>query len=577
MAVGFPTRAHRGPFRFGPWALAMFGFFIACGLLTAFGDQETADAAGALGVFVGSAVSGTLFLLRARAFTGRERVGWSLIGGGLLVAATGVLTVAVLFFATGDAPTFGWPDLFFFTTYAFIIAGIGTLPHTHGSPLHRWRMVLDGLIGAVSIGALMWVFLLSDVIHEMETAPLMNRVIGGVYPFLDLVVFTVAVSVLLRRSAYRFDSRLALFTVGVVAQVFGDTVFLLSGAAGSFEDAEPIYALNLLAGAAFFATAYLLEDTPPAREYADRRTPLLVLVAPYIPAVGMLFVYLIGANWAAMDDENRVLLNAMIIVGLLVIVRQGVAIRENRTLVEQQRNTLVSSISHELRTPLTSIVGFVELLEQDDGSLAPEEQREMLEIVHQQVHYMSRIVSDLIMLARGDGSDMGLKVEPVRVDTLVGASIHASGVPPQSVTVDCPRDLVAFVDPDRMQQVIVNLLTNASRYGGPHRLVRVVAKGSDIAFEVHDDGDGIPRRYELTVWERFERGPNRLNASVPGSGIGLAIVDAIAHAHGGSARYRTSEILGGACFAVALPGRGATSRDDAGERSDQALAQRAVG
>ena len=75
--------------------------------------------------------------------------------------------------------------------------------------------------------------------------------------------------------------------------------------------------------------------------------------------------------------------------------------------------------------------------------------------------------------------------------------------------------------------------------------------------EVHDAGEGIPRRYEVRVWDRFERGPNRLNAAVPGSGIGLAIVHAIAQAHGGTATYRTSEVLGGACFTVSLPGRGA--------------------
>jgi signal transduction histidine kinase len=112
-----------------------------------------------------------------------------------------------------------------------------------------------------------------------------------------------------------------------------------------------------------------------------------------------------------------------------------------------------------------------------------------------------------------------------------------------------------------MQQVLINLLTNAARYGGPHRLVRVVATGSDLVLEVHDDGEGIPRRYEVRVWDRFERGPNRLNASVPGSGIGLSIVLAIADAHGGTANYRRSERLGGACFEVYLPGRASITAD----------------
>jgi len=65
----------------------------------------------------------------------------------------------------------------------------------------------------------------------------------------------------------------------------------------------------------------------------------------------------------------------------------------------------------------------------------------------------------------------------------------------------------------------------------------------------------VPKKYEQTIWERFERGVNRLNASIPGSGIGLAVVAAITSAHGGSTGYRRSERLGGACFRVVLPNR----------------------
>jgi signal transduction histidine kinase len=65
----------------------------------------------------------------------------------------------------------------------------------------------------------------------------------------------------------------------------------------------------------------------------------------------------------------------------------------------------------------------------------------------------------------------------------------------------------------------------------------------------------VPKKHELTIWERFERGENRYNANVPGSGIGLAMVRNIAESHGGTASYRRSKRLGGACFVVDLPGR----------------------
>ncbi|MCL1598958.1 MAG: HAMP domain-containing histidine kinase, partial [Actinomycetia bacterium] len=265
--------------------------------------------------------------------------------------------------------------------------------------------------------------------------------------------------------------------------------------------------------------------------------------------------------WIVTSRADHVLLIGTITVGLLVIARQGVAIAENRAHIEQQRNALVSTISHELRTPLTAITGFIDLLREPDDVLDDAERKEMFDIVHQQTGYMARIVSDLIMLARGADSDIDLMVREVSMVDLVASAIHASGVSPQSVTVDCSPDLVGFVDPERIQQVLVNLLTNAARYGGPNRIVRVSGKGSGLILEVHDDGPGIPRRYEVRVWDRFERGPNRLNAAIPGSGIGLAIVQAIASTHGGIASYRTSEVLGGACFVVTLPARGAVAAE----------------
>jgi signal transduction histidine kinase len=531
----------------------MFAFLAMAAVLTLVAEPEVADAAGFIGVLFGSAITGWLFVRRSRRFEGRECLGWRLIGVGLLFVAAGVLSIAIAFVVVGDVPAFGWSDLFFFATYATIIAGFAVLPHTQGSSLQRLRMAIDGMVGAVFMGSLLWVYLGSILANSLENAPTTSKMIGFFYPFLDLLFLTVAILVLLRRSTRRFDTRLAFFTAGVVVQVLADLMFVASVQTGTFEDAAPPYAMNLLGMAAFFAAAYLLRSSPPSREYAERDTPLWMVVAAYLPAVGMLIVFVVDTY--ANGTPNHILLSSTIIVGLLVIARQGVSIAENRVYIEQQRNALVSTISHELRTPLTAIAGFVELLRENDGSLGRDEEQEMLDIVHQQTGYMSRIVSDLIMLARGVDSDLELKVREVVMIDLVTAAIHASGLSPDSVDVDCRSDIVGFVDPARLQQVLVNLLTNVARYGGPNRLVRVTQRGSDLAFEVHDDGPGIPRRYELRVWDRFERGPNRLNAATPGSGIGLAIVQAIARAHGGTADYRTSEVLGGACFTVVLPGR----------------------
>jgi len=540
--------------RFGWLAHAVFAFLALCAMATIFGSKDVADAAGALGVAVGAGLAGGLFIVRARTVHGRERLAWTLIGLGVCAAAVGVLVVAVVFFIQGDAPTFGWTDLFFMATYVLVIAGAAALPYAQGSTMQRIRMILDGLIGGVSIAALLWVMLLADMTSDLADSSALTRTIGAFYPFLDLVVLTVAMSVLLRRSRHRFDMRVALFSGGVLFQVVGDIAIFSSGQSGSFADTSPLYWINLLAIGFFFASASLVGQPSVGREYADRNPPLWTLIAPYVPAIGMLGVFVTEAAVGGDVATDPTLLSAVIVVGLLVIVRQAVAIVDNRAIIEEQRDLLVTTISHELRTPLTAIVGYVDLLAEDDDNF-DRDQRSMLAIIHQQADYMSTIVSDLIMLARGSDGGLELDVEPVPVTDLAVASIRASGIGFETVDVDVDTDLIAFVDRGRMQQVLVNLLTNATRYGGPKRLLRVVAEGGDVTFEVHDDGRGLPRRYEVRVWDRFERGPNRLNATVPGSGIGLAVVSAIAQAHGGSSAYRASEILGGACFSVTLPGR----------------------
>ncbi len=130
--------------------------------------------------------------------------------------------------------------------------------------------------------------------------------------------------------------------------------------------------------------------------------------------------------------------------------------------------------------------------------------------------------------------------------------LPASPKAPELV-VDAEPDLDVQADRRRMTQVLVNLLTNADRYGNGR--IRVAAHREDghILIDVHDNGPGVPKRYEEIIWERFERGAHRLDAITPGSGIGLPIARALAQAHGGNITYRRSHQLGGACFTVELP------------------------
>jgi signal transduction histidine kinase len=229
-------------------------------------------------------------------------------------------------------------------------------------------------------------------------------------------------------------------------------------------------------------------------------------------------------------------------------------IHRNRIRVENQRSELVASVSHELRTPLTAMVGYLSLLDESGEDFPAEARREMLSEANRQARHMARLVSDLVMLARGNNRQLPLEIAETKVSTLVIGAMRS--VQPGKVSIDesFEGDALVRVDPDRVRQALTNLLSNAIRYGGDRVLLTGRSVGADLLVEIHDNGKGVPTRHETSIWERFERGANRLNAGTPGLGIGLAIVQAVAEAHGGRAEYRRSERLGGACFSLIIPG-----------------------
>ncbi|MFO7548539.1 MAG: HAMP domain-containing sensor histidine kinase [Acidimicrobiia bacterium] len=509
---------------------------------------------------IGYGASGWLIYTQSRSSDPTERASWRLIGIGLMSGAVGVVIHSIITLVDRRTAAFGPFDIFFLAAYALVVTGLWRLPHVSPDLASRTRLLLDGLIGSVSIVALLWVNGLDRLVTWESDTPMWNVVIGSMYPALDLAAFVAVMIVVVRRSPFRFDPRLLFLAAAILLQASADIVFLArvhdaaSTGSSAFLDIDAPFGLFLLATAGFLMAGSMVDRRPPLREYADRTTPWWTLVAPYSAAATLVVALVVDVTRSSLAGSSQALLYATLLVGVLVIARQSIAIRENRELVEGQRAALVSSISHELRTPLTAMVGFLEVLEDPDAQLGEDERRELMAVVRQQAAYMTRIVTDLVMLARGSIDHMELERGPHDVSAIVLSAVATVDGAADGTDVLIPVPLVVDADADRLQQLVVNLLTNAIRYGNGRRAVRVEGRDGDLVLEVHDDGPGIPKKYELTVWERFERGPHRLNAAIPGSGIGLAVVDAIARNHGGTAGYRRSELLPGSCFTVVVPG-----------------------
>jgi two-component system OmpR family sensor kinase len=215
----------------------------------------------------------------------------------------------------------------------------------------------------------------------------------------------------------------------------------------------------------------------------------------------------------------------------------------------------IADASHELRTPLTVIGGQLEVLAAQEHP-APEEVRRVERLVAAEIARTSRLVDDMLLLARSERRDFlqyrAFELEPFVVELWLGARIGEE----RHFELGPIPDAMLTADPDRLAQALRNLIRNAVEHtGAPGGLVRleVTARpGGMVRFVVLDDGPGIEDDELEQVFERFHRTDDDRSRKTGGAGLGLAIVRAIARAHGGEARAVRSA-TGGARLELDLP------------------------
>lgn len=228
---------------------------------------------------------------------------------------------------------------------------------------------------------------------------------------------------------------------------------------------------------------------------------------------------------------------------------------ERETAMKKQRE-FVADASHELRTPLTSVLANLELLQASLKGAAHEEERAMIGSALRSSARMSRLVADLLLLARADAGRRGAHS---RCDLAELAGHAAAEVAPTTgdrrLRVENGRPLPLDGNADELHRMVLNLLDNAVRHTPPGSTIelRLRREGPEAVLEVADDGPGIPPELRAAVFDRFVRGNGPADTAVGGgSGLGLAIVRAVADSHGGTAEATESD-TGGALFRVRLP------------------------
>ncbi len=220
----------------------------------------------------------------------------------------------------------------------------------------------------------------------------------------------------------------------------------------------------------------------------------------------------------------------------------------------EAKNMFLANISHELRTPLNVVLGYTDLILEDNFGPLPESMRDPLERVVTNAQVLVRLIADLLDLSRIESGRLVMRIEAVDLCTLlreVSAAIPAElGDKPVRLVVEIPESMVAKADRDRLRQVLVNLLSNAAKFTPAGEIYVRAKRVSDmIEIEVVDSGVGITPEDLPHVFEPFRRAANAKEFS--GLGIGLSISDRLVRAMGGQLTVE-SELDRGSRFRVSL-------------------------
>jgi signal transduction histidine kinase len=211
----------------------------------------------------------------------------------------------------------------------------------------------------------------------------------------------------------------------------------------------------------------------------------------------------------------------------------------------------VAITSHELRSPLASIGGFASTLLHYWDAISEEDKKKYLSVIDKQVQRINRLIDDLLTVSRIEAG--ALESSPITLNA-VGAirqALQEVGPEGAEVGVEGDEDLEVFADPDQLQQMLVNYLVNALKYGAAPVWVEARDASALVEIRVRDSGEGIPDDFIPQLFQKYARADTDASRKSKGTGLGLAVVRGLAEANGGEAWYEPEPK--GACFAVRLP------------------------
>ena len=225
--------------------------------------------------------------------------------------------------------------------------------------------------------------------------------------------------------------------------------------------------------------------------------------------------------------------------------------------LDARKSELIATVSHEQKTPLTAILGYLELLQSEES--LPTHVKKPIAAIDRAAHRLSRVVEDLLVLAKVTDPDSPVEPRAVELTAVVAEVVDLTAMVAQqrhvTITTQQPAEPVVTVgDPTELDRMLANLVSNAVKYSreGGNVAVRLEHEAGEVRVEVRDEGLGISRADQARLFTEFFRSTNPAARAQPGTGLGLTIVARIVERHGGRIELE-SELGQGSTFRVVLP------------------------
>ena len=529
-------------------------------------------------LFIAIGVYGVAAIAYGAQRLGAERLAWRLFALGLLGEVGGDAVSTYYELHLGHEPPLpSLADALYLGGYPVLALGIFLLLRERGGMALR-AGVLDTVIIFAAVATVQWMFFVEQYRHV--SLGMGARLVSMAYPSLDALLLVGLAQMMVGLGRQTFWSWLLVGSVAL--WITGDEVFALT--AGHYSAGGWVDTFWLGSYVVWGAAALALPRGEPVvqreRRMVPRLTPgrLALLAAALLAVPASLVVerlvrhryHPIAAGIGAALIATLVLVR---LTGLVHLVDQArIAERrarrdadaardqlqeQNATLLELDRlkDDLLSTVSHELRTPLTSISGYVELLLEEQGDSLD---RRHLEVVQRNTARLLGLVSDLLLAARLQSTDLELQMAPVDLRLLVeeaadSARPHADAarVALRVRVVDVP---LVEGERDRLAQLLDNLVSNAIKFTPAGGEVEIVlgSQNGDVSIEVSDTGIGLTEEEIAQLFTRFYRASSAVDAQIPGTGLGLYIAKAIVEAHGGRISVRSAAGTG-TTFVIEFP------------------------